>query len=91
MTAVVPCSSEMHTTREKLIAALGHLELDEFDEEDATHLVDVLLEAFTPLEVQVWICFPDVELDGTPLAMIEEGQGRQVMVRARKLVADVST
>lgn len=79
----------MRTTRQDVVDLLARerVDLDEFDQEDAAEIVDVLLEAYSPLEVMTWLCMPDRDLDSTPLMMVREGRTRAVMVAARRMVA----
>lgn len=80
----------MKPTRASLMEDVARAGLTWGDEEDATHLVDVLLEGYTPLQAQTWLFLHDQELGGTPLVVLEEGGGRRVLQRARSLVGTVS-
>lgn len=80
----------MKATRESLMKDISRAGLEWGDEEDAAGLVDVLLEGFTPLQAQTWLFLHDSELGGTPLIILEEGRYRDVVRRARFLVAQVS-
>jgi hypothetical protein len=80
----------MQTTRNQLADFIRRGVPDEFDQEDALALVDVLSEAMTPILIMTWVAWLDDELGGVPLELIKEGRGRQVMRRARRLVAERS-
>lgn len=77
--------------RDDLIHQISMVGLDDFDLDDARSLADVLLEAHTPAEAMSWLCFHDTELDGVPLALLEDGRGREVLCRARSIVAEASS
>lgn len=65
--------------------------LDEFDQEEVVGVVDMMLEAYTPLDILSWFAFPDIELDDeSPITAIRDGRARQVRARARRLVLKVS-
>lgn len=76
--------------RDDLLHQISMVGLDDFDLDDAWSLADVLLEAHTPAEAMSWLCFHDPELDGVPLALLERGRGREVLRRARGIVAEAS-
>lgn len=62
--------------------------LSDFDAEDASELIDLLLERFTLVEAWSWILFYDYELCDIPLGMIERGRGREVLTHVRAMVAN---
>lgn len=76
-------------THESLVDDLARAGLDFWTEEDADLLVCVLMERYSALEVQSWLFLYDSELDGTPLVLLEQGRGREVMRRARQIVGRV--
>jgi hypothetical protein len=80
----------MYVTREMILRDILQTGLDAFDIEDVEMLVNVMLQTFSALETQAWLMLYDSELDGTPLVLVEQGRIREVIARARKLVADVS-
>lgn len=80
----------MHATRDQLVSYINHGGLDEFDLEDVVNLVDMLLEALSPVQVMTWLSWRDEELGGMPLVMVREGRTRDVIRRARTLVAERS-
>lgn len=78
-------------TREAVLHQVRHSGLDEFDVEDVECMVDLLLEAFTPLEVLSWLIFADPILEGTPVLLIQDGRLREVMQVARQMVSSRTT
>jgi hypothetical protein len=78
-------------TRETLIEALGKLELDWGDEEDAVELVALLLQTYKPEGVYTWLFFHNNRLGATPLYLLEMGRAREVFIEARRLTAMEAT
>lgn len=78
-------------TREELLEHLAGAGLDDYDMEDVEHVVDVLLEAFTPLQILTWLYFPDHVLGTSPILLFSEGRGRTVAIRARRMLEDASS
>lgn len=78
-------------TRELVLHQVRHSGLDEFDVEDCERLVDLMLEAFTALEVLSWLIFDDPELGGIPVLLLKDGRLREVMTRARQMVSSQTT
>lgn len=77
-------------TRATVVEELERLELDWGDQEDAVALVDLLLQAFTPAGAYIWLAFYWEPLDGTPVAMLEQGRAREVFREARRIVEERS-
>lgn len=77
----------VNATRQSILGYLAHLDLDWGDGEDAEHLVDLLSEAFDPVQIVSWISFHNTRLGTTPLFLLEQGRSREVFIEARRLVA----
>lgn len=77
---------ERRIDREFIVEALTLMRLEWGDEAEAIDLVDLLLQQFNPFSAWAWLLFHCNDLGGTPLAMIQEGRSREVVVYARTMV-----
>lgn len=78
-------------TREAIEQTLVDLALDWDAEEDASSLLDILLESYDLEGAYTWLLFYNRILGGTPLVMLEEGRHREVFAEARRLVGEVAS
>ena len=75
----------MEITRQEIRELLDDLDLGWGVDEDADVLIDILLESYDLHGAYIWLLFYDDELDGVPIALLENGRTRQVFRRARRL------
>lgn len=76
----------MDLSRQQVVEAIGRLELEWGDEEDASALVDLLLEAHTTVGAMSWLCFWSDSLGGVPLELVAKGRSRDVFREVRGMV-----
>lgn len=78
-------------SRQQIEEILTNLDLDWGVDEDASILIDILLEAFTLKEAATWLFFFDITLGETPLLLMINGGTRAVFVEARARVSQVAS
>lgn len=78
-------------TRADIREALGHLSLEWGDEEDADLLIDLLMESYTLEGAWTWLSFFNLNLNGVPLVLLEQGKAPIVFQEARRLVGQVAS
>jgi len=74
-------------SRRSILDALSRLDLEWGVDEDAEDLADLLLRVYTPAEAMSWMFFHDPDLDGTPVALLQQGRSRDVFQAARRMVS----
>lgn len=75
-------------SRERIEEILNNLALDWGVDEDASALLDILLESYSLDGAYTWLFFHNRNLGGTPLMLLEIGKHRLVFTEARALVAE---